>query len=1145
MATHAIGKFKFNLSDQGLAYRWGDGTVHRLFQGKKKAAADDEYLDNPEVGEDYDAQDAYDAQDGDYDGDPGYADDYDEDDGYADDDYEDGGDYAEDDFPEDDYADDGDYAGDGYGDDGDYADDDYADDGDFADDDYTDDGDYADDGYDDGGYGDDGDYNDRYSDQDAGDYGEYESEQSSLMRYVEENDWVTYLLLFLLPPLGIYLLWRRNRFEKPIRWAVTAASAIWFIVALILLLRGLFGGTGDTQAQPNITIPPVTAEATQQPEGVTSIDLGGGNATVAPEDSGADEGADVGTDVGGDDGAADAGTEVQPSPTPLSGSGSGTGTETAVFVYSPATGLYYHATDTCPSIGEGVTTTRVTREIAENSRHQSPCPDCIGGGTTTTYYATVGGKYYHSDSRCSNMRNPLVYTKEAAESQGKSPCPVCILKTQESLDQTDDVGTVFIDSNTRDQSGVEVYATKDGTYFHVKSDCSGMKNATKGALRDALLAGKKACPTCCAAAGELVYCTSGGKSYHVDKNCQGMTKAKQITRAEAMVMGKTKCDVCMKGSSGGDAASAGGDGDGNTVSLTTASGDVKVYATKNGTYYHTRSNCSGMKDAQLYSLKSMILAGKKACPTCASAANTTVYATKGGKYYHSYATCSGMTGAASGTLADALAAGYKRCPKCWGSNNNATQTASAQQQQQQRQAAAQAQQNGGNETTTTNTRQSTAASKATASNTYVYATRSGAYYHLKSSCSGMTDASRVTLKTAINAGKKPCPTCASAAKRTVYSTKNGDHYHVASVCAPSGMKNGKKRTLAEALMLNQTACPYCLSSKARAEAAQAAAAQYQAAVQAAGAVAQQGSTTYRSGKSGIRVYASVTGKYYHTKSNRPNMTGSPSRVTLETALNYGKKACPDCAGAASRKVYATKGGKYYHYSKSDAGSGAKQGTLASALAYGLDPCPNCVRKLEQAREAAQNAEDTYTVGTSGIKVYATLGSKYYHSKKDCSGLTGASKIALETALNYGKKACPICLSSASRKVYATPGGKYYHYSKAHAGSGATAGTLAEARAYGMKACPLCTVLSPGSNEYDNGGAEDAPVSQEEYGAASDSNVYIDIGSANNYYHKSAKCKDAGFSGGTKVTLQYVLDWDYKACPYCKPPTYAIVDSTEA
>ena len=68
-------------------------------------------------------------------------------------------------------------------------------------------------------------------------------------------------------------------------------------------------------------------------------------------------------------------------------------------MWSPASGLYYHAVETCPRIEEGLQVWRVTKEIAENSRHQSPCPDCIGGGTTTTYYGTLGGKYYHSDSK--------------------------------------------------------------------------------------------------------------------------------------------------------------------------------------------------------------------------------------------------------------------------------------------------------------------------------------------------------------------------------------------------------------------------------------------------------------------------------------------------------------------------------------------------------------------------------------------------------------------------------------------------------------------------------------------------------------------------------------------------------------------------
>ena len=70
----------------------------------------------------------------------------------------------------------------------------------------------------------------------------------------------------------------------------------------------------------------------------------------------------------------------------------------------------------------------------------------------------------------------------------------------------------------------------------------------------------------------------------------------------------------------------------------------------------------------------------------------------------------------------------------------------------------------------------------------------------------------------------------------------------------------------------------------------------------------------------------------------------------------------------------------------------------------------------------------------------------------------------------------------------------------------------------------------------NGISDDAPVSTEEYSADGSSTVYIEIGSANYYYHKASRCNEAGFSGGTAVTLQYVKDWGYKACPYCNPPT---------
>ncbi len=1126
MATHAIGNFKFNLSDGGLSWRMGDGSVHRLFGGKK-APADDEYMDNMDPDGEEGYQDDYDARD------EGYAD------GYDYDDRADEGDYDDADY-DDDYDDAGYDDGDGYDDD----------DGYYDDDGYAGDGDYDDDGYADDGYGDDyqGDYDDRYQDVDADDYqGGYDEEQSSLMRYVDENDWVTYLLLFLFPPLGIYLLWRRNRFEKPLRWGLTAASAIWFIVALILLLRGLFGGSGDQPVQPSITIPPAQVAVTAAPaaDGVTSIDLGGGDVTADDGEGDADTGdsADGSGELTGDD--------VEPTATPLASAANGANVNNATYVWSPASGLYYHSSNTCPSIEEGVQVWQVTKEIAENSRHQSPCPDCIGGGTVTTYYARADGKYYHVDATCSKMKNAKVYTKEAAEGEGKTPCPVCILKTKSSLDEEETVAgrPVFISSDTTDKSGIQVYATKGGTHFHVKSNCSGMQGASKGSLKDALLAGKTACPTCCPTAGMLVYCRADSKSYHSDKNCQGMKNAKQVTLAEAMVMGKQRCDVCMK--NGASASSSitentSGKNNGSAVSLTSATGDnVKVYATQNGTYYHTNSTCSGMKDAKLYTLKAMLQAGKKACPVCASSATTTVYASKGGKYYHSYATCSGMKNASSGTLAEALAAGLKRCPECWDKSGKAvkqtTQTASAKTTTTKTTAA---------KTTATTTKTTTTAkvptvsadkksaapSKATASNTYVYATRKGSYYHVNSSCGGMTGASRVSLKTAIQAGKKACPICASAANRTVYSTKTGSHYHAASVCVKSGLKNGTKRKLSEALMLGQTACPYCLSSKKAAQTAQTTAAAVKKAV---ATVASRQTSTYKSGKSGVRVYASLTGKYYHTRSSCPNLSGSASRVTLETALNYGKTACPECASAAKRTVYATKGGKYYHYSKTCAGSSARKGSLASALAYGLDPCPNCVTHTASVPKPATTA---YKSGTSGIKVYASAGSRYYHSNSTCSGMTGATKVTLETALNYGKKACPVCMAAANFKVYAVPGGSHYHYSKAHAGSGAIGGTLAKARALGLTACPTCTKLAAGATSYDNGGAANAPVSNEEYPGLPDSSVYIDLGSANNYYHLGPKCTKAKFSGGTKVTLQYAVDWDYKACPYCNPPTTVIPDT---
>lgn len=1051
MARYNLGKLKIKASEDGISFRFGEGKTHRLGFGRKEAEPEYDYMEeNYAQGEDYDSDYAAgedyvpDGYSGRFARKADPEDDYD--DGYADDDY--AGGY--DDYPEDQYDD-------GYADD--YADED----------DYYEEGDYIDDN---------GEYDDRYLDEDADAYGEsaYAGE-SPLMQYVDENDWVTYLLLVLLPPLGIYLLWRRRRFEAPIRWGVSAASAIWFIIAIVLLFSLIFSGSGDSTANPPIEMPTPTATiqavSTVEPDDlavdITLDSLNGGNASL-------DDG-DTLQPAATQDALA-----IAPTATPIAGGVAGTSTGDTVIMTS--TGLYYHNNTACSNLEEGASISNVTTDVALN-RGKTACPICYPN--QETYYATSNGKYYHKTADCSNMKDAVVITKEAAKNQGKTECPVCIKQEVNSLDNT---ALKFATASTKDKSNMTVYATAGGRYFHVDATCGNMQDPVSGGLLKAMLAGKKACPTCCASADNLVWCTEGGKSYHNKQNCSKMENAYKVTLAEAMILGKSRCSVCWGQSTVG-------------TSSGTTGGTVYVYGTKNGQYYHTNSTCSGMTGASRYTLKSMIASGKKACPTCCSGADTVVYATTNGAYYHSYASCSGMTDAQAGTLSQALAYGKSKCPNCWAGSDNG----------------------------------SSAILGETASGSYVYCTQNGQYYHVKSSCSGMTGASKVLLSTAVTAGKTACPSCAPAANYNVYSTQNGSYYHRTSSC--SGMTGATQRTIEEAVVLGQAACPVCITPYLKTSSSGGISNVTSKTFSSAAAT----SSTYKSGKSGIKVYATSTSKHYHTTSSCSGMKNA-SRVTLETALNYGKTACSKCASSANTKVYAVRGGKYYHYYKSCAGSGAVQGKRAYALALGLDACPYCVTKTKSVvtsswrpesgkfiassmsaiMDVVEASSGTYSAGTSGLKVYASASGKYYHASKSCAG-SSASKVTLETALNYGKKACPSCAASASKTVYSSSSDRYYHTSKAHAGSGAVSGTFAKALALGKKECPTCI-----------GGSEAYEVSDIKYSAAGDTNVYIDLSGSMLYYHKNSSCSDAGLSNGTKVMLDFVVDWGFKACPFCNPPT---------
>ena len=264
------------------------------------------------------------------------------------------------------------------------------------------------------------------------------------------------------------------------------------------------------------------------------------------------------------------------------------------------------------------------------------------------------------------------------------------------------------------------------------------------------------------------------------------------------------------------------------------------------------------------------------------------------------------------------------------------------------------------------------------------------------------------------------------------------------------------------------------------------------------------------------------------------ISGTPTQVTLETALNYDKSACPVCASSAHRTVYGNAGGKYYHYSSSCAGDSASAGHLDTALALGLKPCPNCVTGQTENNSGTDIANGgEFVSGTSGINVYAVATGKYYHTSSSCGDMTNGQKITLEKALNLGFKPCPDCAALAGRTVYAQSGSNIYHLDADCAGAGCISGTLDKALAYGFKACPICVTGESGSA--DSGDVGD---SGESSAAPASTRVYIDLSGDSSafLYHVSSKCSESGMTNGTAVTLEYALDSGYSDCGYCNPPT---------
>jgi len=594
-------------------------------------------------------------------------------------------------------------------------------------------------------------YRDRY-DEDQGDYdGDYGYEE--LPWYM--TTWFMWLSLIFLPPVGIWVLWRRNQFDISIRSAVSVSSLIWMVVALVMMFSG--GGGQDV-----INTGAPIATATYAPAATATPD---GDLTTSPAIDATPDLSD--TPAPTPEGTVDAGflgTEATPSPGFLETSGgedpdaTPSPTPTPERVWSNPLGKYYHSKPDCSSMKNAEF---VSLAVAL-SRNQPPCPVCIGGegtggtGTPTslvapTYYATATGKYFHLKNNCGGMKNASKVLATTAVKHKQAACPTCVTSvfattggkhyhaiptctgmqgasrvslTRAKADKKTPCPTCIGKVNTASPTtALLYYATKDGKYYHEKANCSGMRGAVKISLATAQSRNQPACPVCIkkTAPGITYYGTPDGKYYHIKATCTGMRNAVKVSLDAARKKGQTACPVCLKG----------------TAVVGTPTAAATYFSTINGKYYHKTATCTGMKGADKIDLATANKRKQTACPTCLGTV-ATYYATRNGQYYHKTATCTGMRNASKISINTAAKNGQTACPKCLGGTPKPASTPGP---------GGGSSGSGGSSGATNN------------SQIKVWVTIEGSKYHSTKTCSGMKNAAQTNLTWALSHNYSRCTVC--------------------------------------------------------------------------------------------------------------------------------------------------------------------------------------------------------------------------------------------------------------------------------------------------------------------------------------------------------------------------------------------------
>ena len=455
--------------------------------------------------------------------------------------------------------------------DGGYEDDDYGYDDGYG---YDDDSYGYDDGYDDGSrYDDDYGYDEAYDDEGypedgespyygEGEYYRYpDTGVGELLGYVDEHEWINWVALALVPPLGIWMLWRRRRYSQNTNILITLAALLWLLAVVVLVFVRPFRARTDTTITPQpvgaAALPTEAPAETPEPAEAVVVpteEVTDANAVYTVEGTPyyhQSEGCQAipgGVEVG----RIARNTAVEQSllacPYCMAGQYSDglwdmvfvtadTEDKSGMKVYCSAYNAFFHTDPSCSDLGDDAREVGLKEALLmAKTACEKCCPDA-----GREVFCTLDGTYYHVKEDCSGMRNASKVTYAEARVTGKKRCPTCIGGVDEAEQAAD-----------MSQSGYYVYATPGGTYYHVNSTCSGMKDAKQVLLSDMLKQKRPACPVCCPDAETTVYAESGNPYYHSYATCSGMTKATQGILVNALAAGLTRCPVCWTSTTGGD-----------------------------------------------------------------------------------------------------------------------------------------------------------------------------------------------------------------------------------------------------------------------------------------------------------------------------------------------------------------------------------------------------------------------------------------------------------------------------------------------------------------------------------------------------------------------------------------------------------------